>query len=166
VYEAHVHPGGAWGPPLNVVTDAASFLFRAELAGEPRPTRHWREVTDYALAAYPQAGLAFVDVHVALACAMTGRHAELAARAAQARGPACELVAAIAQGFRTFAEADWPGAVEALEPACAEHERIGGSRAQRDLVEYALLAAAGHAGRRVARHRGRPLPPAFARMFA
>jgi hypothetical protein len=166
VYEAHVHPGGAWGPPLNVVTDAASFLFRAELAGEPRATLQWREVTDHALAAYPQAGLAFVDVHVALACAMTGRHAELAARAAQARGPARELIAAIAQGFRAFAEADWPGAIEALEPACAEHERIGGSRAQRDLVEYALLAAAGRAGRRVARHRGRPLPPAFARRLA
>lgn len=36
-YRACVHPGGAWGPPINVVTDAASFLWRAELAGQPRP---------------------------------------------------------------------------------------------------------------------------------
>ena len=33
VYQAQVHPGGAWGPALNVATDAPAFLWRAELAG-------------------------------------------------------------------------------------------------------------------------------------
>ena len=36
-YRAGVHPGGSWGPPINVVSDAAAFLWRAELAGERAP---------------------------------------------------------------------------------------------------------------------------------
>jgi predicted Zn-dependent protease len=28
-YRAGVHPGGAWGPPINVVSDCAAFLWRA-----------------------------------------------------------------------------------------------------------------------------------------
>ena len=31
-----VHPGASRGPPLNALSDCASFLFRAELAGELR----------------------------------------------------------------------------------------------------------------------------------
>lgn len=46
-YRAGVHPGSAWGPPLNVVIDAASFLWRAELAGQPRSTQLWHEVLSF-----------------------------------------------------------------------------------------------------------------------
>ena len=38
-------------------------------------------------------------------------------------------------------------AIAAIAPVCAEHERIGGSRAQRDLVEFTLLKAYVMAGR-------------------
>jgi len=46
-YEAQVHPGGAWGPALNVATDSAAFLWRAELAGHARRPQLWREAHDY-----------------------------------------------------------------------------------------------------------------------
>jgi hypothetical protein len=36
VYAGGVAPGASWGPPVNTLTDAASFLWRAELAGSPR----------------------------------------------------------------------------------------------------------------------------------
>jgi hypothetical protein len=162
VYDAHVRPGGAWGPPLNVLTDGASFLFRAELAGAPRAVDRWREMADYARTSFPRPGLAFADAHAALAYAMAGDDAAMASLVANARGPAADMVAALAGGFAAFARGDWTAAVAAFEPACAEHERIGGSRAQRDLIDYALLIAARRAGRRVTRGRTRPVPATLA----
>ena len=55
-----------------------------------------------------------------------------------AAGP---IVYALAEAFGAFARGDWAGAVKSIEPYVAEHERIGGSRAQRDLIELTLRAA-------------------------
>jgi hypothetical protein len=70
-------------------------------------------------------------------------------------------VPALARAFASFLREDWSGAIAAIEPVLAEHERIGGSRAQRDLVEFTLLKAYLAAGRLddlrrmlAARHRG------------
>ncbi|MGB7306287.1 MAG: tetratricopeptide repeat protein, partial [Burkholderiaceae bacterium] len=58
-----VMPDGAWGPPLNVLTDAAAILYRAELAGEAVPAGHWKTLSDYSTQYFPVPGLAFADVH-------------------------------------------------------------------------------------------------------
>jgi Tfp pilus assembly protein PilF len=154
VYEAQVHPGGAWGPALNVATDAPAFLWRAELAGQPRREKLWREVRDYALKAFPKAGIAFVDVHRALASvavgdrdAIAGIVSELEQRAASGRSPAGDVVPRLAAGLAAYGRSDWTASIAALEPALAETVRIGGSRAQRDLLENTLLAAYLKAGR-------------------
>ena len=154
VYRAQVHPGGAWGPALNVATDAPAFLWRAELAGHPRSAALWREVRDYALKSFPKAGIAFVDVHRALACVaaddkdgIVGIVGELQQRAAAGRSPAGDVVPRLAVGLAAYGRGDWPAAISILEPALAETVRIGGSRAQRDLVENTLLAAYLKAGR-------------------
>ena len=148
IYEAQVHPGGAWGPALNVATDAPAFLWRAELAGQARRVPLWREVRDYALKAFPKAGIAFVDVHRALACVATddrdglaGIVAELEQRTASGRSPAGDVVQRLIAGLTAYGRGDWAAAIVGLEPALAETVRIGGSRAQRDLVENTLLAA-------------------------
>ena len=148
IYEAQVHPGGAWGPPLNVATDAPAFLWRAELAGHGRRAPLWREVGDYAVKSFPKAGIAFVDVHRALACVATddrnglaGIVAELEQRAAAGRSPTGDVVPRLAAGLAAYGRGDWAAAIAGLEPALAETVRIGGSRAQRDLVENTLLAA-------------------------
>ena len=147
-YRAGVHPGGAWGPPINVVTDAASFLWRAELAGEPRAARLWHEVHDHALRSYPKAGLPYVDVHSLLACVVDGDSptmyrliGEIHACIEDGRYPPGEVVFWIARGFEAYAEGDWVRAIEALERALPDTVRIGGSRAQRDLVNLTLVAA-------------------------
>ena len=44
-------------------------------------------------------------------------------------------------GWRALAAQDWAGALEHLTPVMADHARIGGSRAQRDLLEFAYLEA-------------------------
>ena len=141
VIENDVNPGGAWGPPINVLTDAASFLFRAELAGEPRRDDLWARISEYAQACFPNPGVAFADVHAAVAHAMAGNGEALEKVIADAKGPAGDLVRPLGEAYRAFAREDWAGTVEHLTPVMASHERIGGSRAQRDLLEYTLVAA-------------------------
>lgn len=147
IYKSSLHPGAAWGPQINVLTDCASFLFRAELAGEPRQPQLWQALSVYAAKWFPSPGMAFADVHAALAHAMTGDGAALAKIAEAPKGAAAEVVGPVATAFGAFAREDWDGAIAALEPIIDQHERLGGSRAQRDLVEYTLAAALLRAGR-------------------
>jgi tetratricopeptide (TPR) repeat protein len=138
VIDADVAPDAAWGPPLNVLTDNTAFLFRAELTGVEVPAQRWQSVSEYAARMFPNPGIAFADVHAALAHAMAGNDEGLGRIIAGARGPAGDMVRLIAEAFQAFAARDWARATERLSGAMAEHERIGGSRAQRDLLEYAF----------------------------
>jgi tetratricopeptide (TPR) repeat protein len=154
VYQAQVHPGGAWGPALNVATDAPAFLWRAELAGHGRKPSLWNEVHAYGQKSFPKPGIAFVDVHRALAAVAAGDRdgiaayvTELEQRAASGRSPAGDVVPRLANGLSAYGDGDWAKAIAILEPALAETVRIGGSRAQRDLIENTLLAAYLKAGR-------------------
>ena len=154
IYRTQVRPGGAWGPALNVATDAPSFLWRAELAGHAREPEAWQQVHGYVQKSFPKAGVAFVDVHRALAAvaaddgeAVAHIAAELEERAASGRSPAGEVVPQLARGLAAYGRGDWTGAVAALEAALPGTVRIGGSRAQRDLIRNTLLAAYIKAGR-------------------
>src|SRR5271165_7111212 len=55
------------GPPRGKLNDAVSFLWRWELAGQPRDTDAWHMMHDFAGRAFPRAGAAFSDMHIALA---------------------------------------------------------------------------------------------------
>ena len=136
------------GPPRGKVNDAVSFLWRCELAGHPRDAEAWREIHDLAAGAFPRAGMAFSDMHVVLAQAVTGSDAAMRARASQidelARGgryPSGPLVPAVARAFAAFERRDFCDAIDALAPIADQLERLGGSRAQLDLVEFTLLQA-------------------------
>jgi hypothetical protein len=152
-YRCGVHPGAAWGPPINVATDAVAFLWRSELAGQPRRPGLWHELHEYTQRAFPKAGLPFIDVHAELAATVSGaedaldRMLAIAQRIAAGRYPAGDVVPLIAKGLAAYAREDWNAAIEALAQALPQTVRIGGSRAQRDLVEDTLLAATLKAGR-------------------
>lgn len=148
LYRAGVAPGAIWGPSLNVATDAAAFLLRAELAGEACPRDEWRRVAAYCDAQFPRAGIAFLDVHALLASAMAGDEAGFAARKAGLRGPAADIAAGLGDAFDAFAKGRPGACADFLAPWLATHERIGGSRAQRDLLEELHLAALTRAGRK------------------
>jgi Flp pilus assembly protein TadD len=161
------------GPPRGKLNDGVAFLWRWELAGQPRDAAAWRVMHEFATAAFPRVGLAFSDMHVALARAVAGDEATLAASVQQidelARGgryPSGPLVPAVSRGFAAFERQDFAAAIDALAPVVGELERIGGSRAQLDLVEFTLLKAYLAAGRTdeargmlSARHRGSSEPP-------
>jgi len=72
-----------------------------------------------------------------------------ALRAADSAGrlAAGPVVPALADAFGEFARGDWEATIAILAPVFDQHVRIGGSRAQRDLVELTLLAAYLRAGR-------------------
>ena len=71
------------GPPRGTVNDAVSFLWRWELAGHPRDAEAWRMMQDFANSAFPRAGVAFSDMHIALTQVVAGNDAALEARARQ-----------------------------------------------------------------------------------
>lgn len=143
------------GPPRAKVTDAVSFLWRWELAGHPRDVEAWRMMHDFATKAFPRAGVAFSDMHIALAEAVAGDRAALEARTRQIdelarrdRYPSGALVPAVSHAFAAFERRDFSTAIDALTPIVGELERIGGSRAQLDLVEFTLFRAYLSADRR------------------
>jgi len=144
------HSGG----PQQRMSDATAFLWRSELAGHPRDAAAWRTMYDYASSALPRPGAGLADMHVILAQAVMHDDAGLAARARQmeelareGRYPSGSYLPALARGFMAFERGDFAAAIEALTPLVQESERIGGSRAQHDLIEFTLLKACLEAGR-------------------
>lgn len=154
IYHDAIAPDAASGPPLIAVADSVAFLWRSELAGHPRDPERWTAVQAFARKMFPRAAVAFADTHVALADAVAGDGAGLEARlremedmAREGRLPSGPVVPALSRAFAAFLREDFAAVIEAIEPIVMEHERIGGSRAQRDLIEFTLLKAYVHAGR-------------------
>jgi hypothetical protein len=148
LYAGHIRPQVNPAPPINVMTDGVSLLWRLEVCGRPVATDVWLDLAGHAEGWFPKSGNSFVDVHMALLAAMAGnwraleaRIAELDARRAQGRLPAGAVVADLCRAARRFAEANYRQCVQILEPAAAEVVRIGGSHAQRELIEDTLLIA-------------------------
>jgi tetratricopeptide (TPR) repeat protein len=138
------HSGG----PQQKMSDGAAFLWRSELAGYPRDTSAWREMYDYAKSALPRPGSGLADLHVILAHAVMGDDDALDIRANQmedlardGRYPSGSYLPALARGFAAFERRNFSAAIDALAPLASQNERIGGSRAQHDLIEFTLLKA-------------------------
>ena len=139
--DAAVAPGAAWGPPINVLSDTAAILYRAELAGVEVAPERWQAISDYAARFFPKPAIAFADMHAALAHAMAGNAEALARVREEAVGPAADLVSGLAEAFAALSDQRWAAAVTLLTQTMSDHARVGGSKAQRDLIEYALLNA-------------------------
>lgn len=171
LYRAAFSIEGGSGTARQKLQDAASFLWRWELAGHARNEAAWASLRDFARAHFPKPGIAFADLHVMLAEAVAGdaealesRIAQMAALAEAGRYPSGPVIPAISRAFLAYRQGDHAQVIETLEPLLAESERIGGSRAQTDLVEFTLLRSCAEAGRRgdlqriLARRRAGPAP--------
>lgn len=133
--DSGVGPSTAQGLPINVLTDTAAILYRAELAGLPVAPERWQEVSDYALKFFPETGQNFADLHAGLSHAMAGQGARLAHIVDTAKGYAGDLVAPVSRAWGFIARQAWQEALEELTPIMHGAVRLGGSRAQRDLLE-------------------------------
>jgi hypothetical protein len=92
-------------------------------------------------------------MHSALAFAMAGDGDALRPLVDSPKGPAADILAPIARGFDAFARQQWDEAIRELRPVLISHERVGGSRAQRDLLEYAVTSALLRSGQAEEAHR-------------
>ncbi|NNE21391.1 MAG: tetratricopeptide repeat protein [Rhizobiales bacterium] len=148
VLDVEIAPEKSKGPPLNVLTDTAALLFRAELAGVDVPVERWKKISAYALARFPKPGLGFADVHAAIAHARSGDRDALDGIIENARGPAGDLTRTLATGYREMEDRNWARAADRFAEAMRDHARLGGSNAQRDLIDFSLAACLVRDGRR------------------
>ncbi|MBS8225239.1 tetratricopeptide repeat protein [Vannielia litorea] len=163
--DAQIGPGGSRGLPINILTDTAALLYRAELAGFEVDPARWRAISDYAAEKFPEPGQSFADLHAALGHAMAGEGARLAKLVEASKGFAADLIGPVALAWGNVARAEWTEALEELLRVMPTAQRLGGSRAQRDLLEltYAnVLMKLGHsdeARRTLALRRPVLVPP-------
>ena len=69
---------------------------------------------------------------------MAGNREPLQKIIAEAKGPAGDVVSDLAEAYAAIAAADWSAALPHLVRGMTDHARIGGSKAQRDLLEFNL----------------------------
>ena len=148
IYARYVAPSVTAAVPLNALTDETSLLWRIGVCGHAVDAALWQEAADNALRLFPAAGIAFADVHVAAAAAATGNRAALEKRMAELEkrladgkllpGPA---MLDICRAVHAFADGDYATCARILEPVAHEVVRIGGSHAQRDMIEDTLLVS-------------------------
>ncbi|OQW54233.1 MAG: hypothetical protein A4S14_00650 [Proteobacteria bacterium SG_bin9] len=148
IYSDRIQPKVTTAPPINSVTDTASLMWRMMVEGHPVPADAWRDVAAHAERSFPNAGVTFADVHMALVAAATGnasgleqRIGALEKRLGEGKLAAGAVVPAICRAVRAFAGGDYADCVRTLEPMANEVVRIGGSHAQREMIEDTLLMA-------------------------
>lgn len=147
-YQAAMRPSVAQCGPMPTLADAASFLWRCGLYGAgPRPLP-WDDVAVFTARWFPRAGLAFADLHGAMAEAATSatsdlerRIEELERRADEGKLPQGRVVPLICRGLAAFARGDATEAADRLAAAISDLTRIAGSHAQREVFEDTLIAA-------------------------
>ncbi len=154
IYRETLSPAVCPGVPVIAMADAASLTWRCDLYGLARPEGSREELRDFAAKAFARPGITFADVHAALAYAAAGDTPALEAltsalrrREADGKQPAGRVVVAIVEAITAYAEGDFERAVAALEPFEDQVVRIGGSNAQREVIEDTLLQAYVRAGR-------------------
>jgi len=139
--EADLDPDVSQSLPINVLTDMASLLCRAEVCGVTVPPARWTQISAYARQFFPHASLGFIDFHAALAHAMAG-DTDALSKIIDAPNPLTgDLVKPVAEAYREIAAKNWVAATAYLTSAMHDHARLGGSRAQRDVLELSLMSA-------------------------
>jgi Tfp pilus assembly protein PilF len=148
IYADVLQPSVTTAPPLNAIADCASLLWRLAAYGHNAPEALWDDAAAYASQKFPKSSLPFVDVHMALLAAATRNGAALEERLAVierrladgklAAGP---VVPSIFRAMNAFAAQDYAACVRHLEPVLDEVVRIGGSHAQREIVEDTFIVA-------------------------
>ena len=148
IYADVLQPSVTQAPPLNAVTDSASLLWRLSAYGHAVPKQLWLDADTAAQKLFPKSSLSFADVHMALFAAATqnrealaGRLAVIEQRLADGKLAAGQVVPAICRALAAFADEDYPSCVQTLAPVLGEVVRIGGSHAQRELIEDTYIVA-------------------------
>lgn len=131
--------------------DSAALLWRLGLDGVDVGQR-WSAVADRYAEVVDQAYMAFTDMHAMMSFAATGREAEAAAQiaalefAAKGTSTSADVIRIaglpLVKGFQAFGRAEYGLAKQLLSRARHNSHLIGGSVAQRDVINLTLIEAA------------------------
>jgi hypothetical protein len=148
IYAEVLKPSVTSAPPINVISDGASLLWRLAAYGHDVPGDLWLEADGFAQNAFPRSSIPFADVHMALFAAATHNSAALEQRLgvieqrlSEGKLAAGPVVPKICRAMSAFAGEDYQGCVRHLEPVLDDVVRIGGSHAQRQIVEDTFIVA-------------------------
>jgi tetratricopeptide (TPR) repeat protein len=148
IYSDILQPSINVAPPLNAMSDCASLLWRLSAYGHAVPQTFWADADAYARRYFPKLSLPFVELHMALLSAATHNRAALEERLrvieqrrSDGKLPAGPVVPQICRAMRAFADEDYSSCVIHLEPVLGEVVRIGGSHAQREIIEDTFIVA-------------------------
>jgi len=148
IYAAQIAPAASAGLPINVVSDGASLLWRLDANGAANTSAAWADLAGYAARAFPKPGHPFVDLHMALIEASIGdavavrRRADAnLARVETGVSVAGPVIPELCRAILEFAEGRGAACARRLQPILGDVARIGGSGAQRQLVEDTYLIA-------------------------
>ena len=141
------------------LTNATALLWRLDTLNRDMRgvdfTDRWQELA--ALWEHHADGkcLVFADIHAAMAELRSGREASVERRLAAMRETAAEAAGLyrtvgipVVQGLAAFHRGLYAEAVELLLPVRIDLWQIGGSHAQRDVVDWTLTEAAARSGQR------------------
>ncbi|MEE4620004.1 tetratricopeptide repeat protein [Pseudomonas alliivorans] len=152
-YMGNVAPSVSHGTPVNIISDSASFLWRLDAYGHDVPHSLWQEAASYASDHFQQPGFAFADFHMALIEAATGKQDALERRrhilsqmGKNNDFPVGPVASMLCLAVRAFASGEYAECARALEPIASQVVRIGGSGAQREIVDDMLVVALMKAG--------------------
>src|SRR5947207_4445491 len=139
------------------LTNASALLWRLDTLGYDIGDR-WRELADLWADRADGKCLVFGDIHAAMAELRSGQEAlverrlaamhQTAASGAEAAGLYRTVGSSVVEGLTAFHRGAYDEAVELLLPVRFDLWQIGGSHAQRDVVDWSLTEAAVRAGQR------------------
>ena len=139
------------------LTNAAALLWRLDTLGCDIGDR-WAEQADMWQDHADGKCLVFADIHASMAELRSGRESlverrlaamrETAASTAEAAGLYRTVGIPVVEGLAAFHRGAWAETVELLLPVRVDLWQIGGSHAQRDVVDWTLTEAALRAGQR------------------
>jgi hypothetical protein len=139
------------------LTNASALLWRLDTLGYDIGDR-WRELADLWADRADGKCLVFGDIHAVMAELRSGQEALVERRLAAMRETAMSEAEAadlyrrvgipVVEGLTAFHRGAYDQAVELLLPVRFDLWQIGGSHAQRDVVDWTLTEAAARAGQR------------------
>jgi tetratricopeptide (TPR) repeat protein len=148
IYADVLDPSRNLAPPLNVMSDCAALLWRLRAYGHNVPSHLWGEADDYATAYFPKTSLPFVEMHMALLAAATHNNAALderlralEQRLADGKLAAGPMVPKVCRALRAFADEEFAACTHELEGVLTDVVRLGGSHAQREIIEDTFIIA-------------------------
>src|SRR5262245_25890902 len=145
---------GAMRPASISMCNASSLLWRLEVLGSEVGSR-WQDLAARWQGHANGRLYVFCDIHAAMAELRAGQEEALARRLAAMRATAADRSEAaplyrdvglpLVEGLAAFHHGAYREAVERLLPARFELWKMGGSHAQRDVIDFTLAEAAGRA---------------------